>query len=117
MSYLRHSTLLWLMRSLQAAPAAPTERAQALPQTRVSRDELPKLLLGPEFDGMAMDATWLDRLDMGFDFSDIDAAPVSTASSPCQTRVSARLAARHPCKPSLHCPFLLRCSRLATLAA
>jgi len=46
--------------------------AVELPDAKVmDKDTLAKAVWGKEFEGFEFDSTWLDRLDMGFDFSDI----------------------------------------------
>eukprot|EP00878_Enallax_costatus_P003323 GHUV01003530.1.p1 GENE.GHUV01003530.1~~GHUV01003530.1.p1 ORF type:complete len:348 (+),score=138.54 GHUV01003530.1:575-1618(+) len=48
------------------APAAPAP-ATELPASQA----LAKSVFGKEFEGFELDSAWLDRLDMGFDFTDI----------------------------------------------
>jgi len=59
----------------QASAPAPEPRAAP---TRT--EQLSSLLLGPEYSGMEMEASWLDRLDMGFDL--VPAAAPAAAPRP-----------------------------------
>jgi hypothetical protein len=50
----------------------------AVPAGKLDKEALTKTVFGKDLEGFELDATWLDRLDMGFDFADIlDDAPSS----------------------------------------
>ncbi|WIA19541.1 hypothetical protein OEZ85_004150 [Tetradesmus obliquus] len=77
------------MESMAADPSVPdsssntNEKPQqqqmpAVPAGKLDKEALTKTVFGKDLEGFELDATWLDRLDMGFDFADIlDDAPSS----------------------------------------
>ncbi|KAF6254660.1 CCT motif-domain-containing protein [Scenedesmus sp. NREL 46B-D3] len=54
------------------------QQMPAVPAGKLDKEALTKTVFGKDLEGFELDATWLDRLDMGFDFADIlDDAPSS----------------------------------------
>lgn len=61
------------MDSKKEVPEVPSNIPPAvdLPNKMLDKDALAKSLFGKDFEGFELDSSWLDRLDMGFDFSEI----------------------------------------------